>query len=156
MPTTTPIAPPPYSPFEMDLLSIGLFVFAGASALELAFLIHYIRVAPAFRSGIGWMFVLRSSSFLMAGLAIVLGRVFGPNYAARPYVTLGLFVAVFVSAAVTYGVFLYERYGRGRGQSRMVGFARRALGLRAPEEVACEPAETRPDTRPLRIVGGQS
>lgn len=156
--TTTLAAPPPYpyTPLEDDILGAGLIVFAIGSLIELAFLIHYVRVAPAFKSWIGVMFVLRSSSSLLAGVAILLGRILGPFYPGRPWLTLVLFTVVMLSSAVTYGTFLFERYGRdqnGRGQA-LIGFARRALGLRATKASPCEPAEPRPDTRPLRIVGG--
>jgi hypothetical protein len=100
------------------LLNVGTVVFAFGCLIELVFIVHYLLVAPAFKSLIGFMFVLRSLSFLFAGTAIIAGRVWGPNYAARPFVTLGLFIAVLISAIVTYVAFLRERYGRPHDRSR--------------------------------------
>lgn len=138
------------------LLNAGTAIFIIAALVELAFLVHYIRVAPAFKSWIGWMFVLRSVSFLFSGTAILLGRLLGAFYPARPYVTFGLYLAVLISALVTYGTFLFERYKHQvtpRGTNGPLQFARRALGLRARDPIAPQDCgEQRADTRPLRIV----
>jgi hypothetical protein len=138
------------------LLNAGTALFFIGALIELAFLIHYIRVAPAFKSWIGIMFVLRSTSFLLSGTAILLGRLLGPTYAIRPYLTFVLYGAVLASALVTYGTFLYERYKGDvtpKGSNRPLQFARRALGLRKKESDAHEDTgEQRPITRPLRIV----
>lgn len=150
----TPIDP--FTPFEDSLLNAGTAVFLIAALVELAFLIHYVIVAPAFKSWIGWMFVLRSTSFLLSGVAILVGRALGPGYAARPYLTLVLYLVVLVSALITYGTFLFERYNRNaprRTTPNAPGsFARRALGLLHRKPQAAEDA-ARPDTRPLKIVG---
>ncbi len=144
----TPLAPGgAYNPFDNALLGAGLIAYALASLIELAFLIHYLRVAPAFKSWIGLMFVLRSVSSLLAGVAILLSRIFGPFYTGRPLITLILFVIVLFSSGVTYGTFLYERYGRTRcGPFRgMQNFARRALGLKArPTEEPCPEVAEQP------------
>lgn len=170
--TTTPTPPPPGGPAAADpalldhflgpnwldawLLNAGTALFFIGALIELAFLVHYIKVAPAFKSWIGWMFVLRSTSFLLSGTAILLGRVLGPSYAIRPYLTFILYAAVLVSACVTYGTFLWERYKGDvtpRGSKGPLKFARRALGLRHRAQDAHEDTgEQRPITRPLRIV----
>lgn len=130
-PTSMP--PSPYTPFENDLLNAGGIIFAIGAVFELAFLIHYIAVAPAFKSWIGWMFVLRSISFLFAGVAILAARIFGPGYAWRPYLTLTLFLLVMLSAMVTYATFLFERYRKIHDDRTprqiMHDWVRRAFGL---------------------------
>lgn len=148
MPSTDPSA------FETTLLNFGTGAFFMAAVIELAFLIHYIVVAPAFKSWIGWMFVLRSASFFFAGIAILLGRVLGPTYPGRPYITLGLYALVLFSACVTYGTFLRERRKgqvtrRGSGGT-FLRFARRAIGLDSTRKRQAAPgSEGEPN---LRIV----
>lgn len=145
----------PWTPFEEFLLNAGTAVFLTAVLIEFAFLVHYIVVAPAFKSWIGWMFVLRSVSFLLAGVAIMIGRIYGATYAARPYVTLGLYIVVLGSALITYVTFLLERYNRDRPRRTAPdapnSFARRALGLLGRRRASGQD-EPRPNTRPLRIV----
>lgn len=147
-----------FTPMEDALLNYGTIVFVLASIIEAAFLVHYIVVAPAFKSWIGWMFVLRSASFFFAGITILAGRILGPGYWARPYLTFGLYVLVLFSACVTYGTFLRER-AKGRGEGRpprhsVLSWTRRALGLkghRREKVVADSEAESR-----LRIVEDQT
>lgn len=149
------VAAIPWTPFEEFLLNAGTAVFLIAVLIEAAFLVHYIIVAPAFKSWIGWMFVLRSASFLLAGIAIMVGRIFGPFYPARPYLTLSLYVVVLGSALITYVTFLLERYNRDNPRRTTPdaphSFARRALGLLGRRR-ASRQDDARPQTRPLRIV----
>jgi hypothetical protein len=123
---------PSWGPLGETFLSLGTIVFIIAALVEVAFLVHYVIVAPAFKSWIGWMFVIRSVSFLLSGIAIMLGRVLGPTYPLRPYVTFALYACVLASALITYGTFVYERYKRTpkRTTPNAPGsFARRAMGL---------------------------
>jgi hypothetical protein len=150
------VAPiPPWGPFGDMLLNVGTAVFLIAGLVEVAFLVHYVIVAPAFRSWIGWMFVIRSVSFLLSGVAIMLGRILGPMYAARPYVTLVLYLAVLASALITYATFLYERYRRTNPRrttpSAPGSFARRAMGLLSGNAKPREDASG-PDSRAARLV----
>lgn len=98
-----------FEPIGQLALDVGSWIFGLGALADLAFLIWYLRVAKWRTSGIGIMFVLMSVANLAAGCAIVAGRVFGPNYPARPFFTLGVFTVFTVAMGVKLLVFAHER-----------------------------------------------
>jgi hypothetical protein len=91
------------------VLNVGTAIFALGLFAELLFDFDYGLTAPWYRSWIGWMFMLNGAAVASAGVAILLGRVLGPAYPARPYVTLVAYSIFAASTIVRYGVFLAER-----------------------------------------------
>lgn len=98
-----------FEPIAQLALDVGSVIFGFGALADLVFLAWYLRVAKWRGSGIGIMFVLMSVANLAAGGAILAGRVFGPNYPARPYFTLGVFIVFTAAMVVKLLVFAHER-----------------------------------------------
>lgn len=110
---------------EATALAIGTIIFGLGAVADAVFLVWYLRVAKWRTSGIGIMFVLMSVANLAAGLAILFGRIFGPDsiwpgYALfRPYFTLIVFIVFAAAMAVKLIVFANVRSQPDEPEQRM-------------------------------------
>lgn len=94
--------------FEETVLAAGTALLIVGMGCEAAFLYLYLRQGVAFHSAIGIMFVLMSSSTLLTGLAIVLGRLLGPDYFARPLLTMCIYAVFAWSMVWKLLVYIHE------------------------------------------------
>lgn len=94
---------------EGVVLFIGTALFAVGLLAEITFFTLYVRQGNAHRSSIGWMFLFMSTSVFSVGIAILLGRIFGPDYPGRSVVTICVYAIWAISMVWKLVTYLRER-----------------------------------------------
>lgn len=94
---------------EETVLFLGTAFFIVGLAAEIAFFVMYVAQGNAHRSALGWMFLFMSSATFAVGIAVVLGRLLGPDYPGRSVVTITVYGIWCISMIWKLATYLRER-----------------------------------------------